>query len=499
MSTPELLICPASATALERTRFFPRQLVTPDDLTQDQVYFRDRLRRHNRLLHGWGVVCGAWVRLGPRPGTVVIEPGYVLGPQGDEIVIDDEVTVDLFRETTEGLVLAPCADPADPWCTDVRVDRRSGLTFYPAVRYAECEGRPVRVATDTCGCDLTECQYSRIRDSFAVKLLDELPASYRAAPAGTAAGRTPAGTRCAEFLAPDRQPGGSRVVEGATFELPGAQETQVLSFGGFIGLVFEHTVRVTLPEPAGSVMLTVCHPEQFLRVTAHHQDGSNRLHAFHPDPHPQGEVIPIDAVGITEVTLETKGNAGLQSVCWEAGAGRTGAPRPCPPCPADPWVVLGGVTFRAGGEVATLDPTHHRRWVLSLAGHERWGGAPPAPDGGTSGTSPAGRGEIIAPAIDIGRLGELVEARWIRRLEAAGGAPPAAVADLPATALRGVGRGSVLGRALGGMRLAHVADRPREEFIAEIARAARRPADRPDLERRAAEIWTRAREALGRP
>ena len=45
-------ICEGNVPSLERTRFFPRQLVTPDDLTQDQIYFRDTHRRHNRMLHG---------------------------------------------------------------------------------------------------------------------------------------------------------------------------------------------------------------------------------------------------------------------------------------------------------------------------------------------------------------------------------------------------------------------------------------------------------------
>ena len=55
--------CEAAPTTggLERTRFFARQLVTPDDLTQDQIYFREKHRRHNRMLHGWGIVCGACV------------------------------------------------------------------------------------------------------------------------------------------------------------------------------------------------------------------------------------------------------------------------------------------------------------------------------------------------------------------------------------------------------------------------------------------------------
>src|SRR5437016_14212112 len=67
------------AAALERTRFFPRQLITPDDLTQDQIYFREKSRRHNRMLHGWGVVCGVGVSGKPNECEIVIEPGYILG------------------------------------------------------------------------------------------------------------------------------------------------------------------------------------------------------------------------------------------------------------------------------------------------------------------------------------------------------------------------------------------------------------------------------------
>ena len=48
-------------SVVELPRYYPRQLITPDDLTLEQDYFLARHRRHNRLLHGWGVVCGALV------------------------------------------------------------------------------------------------------------------------------------------------------------------------------------------------------------------------------------------------------------------------------------------------------------------------------------------------------------------------------------------------------------------------------------------------------
>jgi hypothetical protein len=164
--------------SLERTRYFPRQVVGPEDLTQDQRWIRDKLRRHNRLLHGWGIVCGAGVRQGKGACELVVQPGYILGPYGDEIVIDREVTIDACLVDPSGNAAGPCGD-VDPWCSPVRVARAADAPLYLAVRYDECETRPVRVHSCDCGCDDSGCEYSRIRDSFALKLLTELPASYR--------------------------------------------------------------------------------------------------------------------------------------------------------------------------------------------------------------------------------------------------------------------------------------------------------------------------------
>jgi hypothetical protein len=167
---------------LERTRFFPRMLVGPDELTQDQLWVKDKLRRHNRLLHGWGVVCGCNVTQAtdaqgrPVPWLVCIEPGYVLGPFGDEIVVDCPVTFDIRTGASEP---GPCSPPVDPWCAEVRVERPPNEIFYVAVRYDEYSTRPVRTLSGCgCGCDEAECEYSRIRESFALTALDTLPDSY---------------------------------------------------------------------------------------------------------------------------------------------------------------------------------------------------------------------------------------------------------------------------------------------------------------------------------
>ena len=66
MADLQLLDCPQpDLVKLERVHYFPRQLLTVADMTTDQNYFLEKLRRHNRFLHGWGVVCGLEVIAAP--------------------------------------------------------------------------------------------------------------------------------------------------------------------------------------------------------------------------------------------------------------------------------------------------------------------------------------------------------------------------------------------------------------------------------------------------
>ena len=163
---------PCDQVVAERPRYYARQLITPDDLTLEQEYFRSKLRMHNRMLHGWGVVCGALVCLVPKaasskngngtskngsdtttdaetfePWKVMVKPGYILGPYGDEINIDCTRVVDLRSRGVAGVTGEPCAEASDPWCSDV-FESRDADKLYIAVRYKEVQTRPVRELSD---------------------------------------------------------------------------------------------------------------------------------------------------------------------------------------------------------------------------------------------------------------------------------------------------------------------------------------------------------------
>ena len=156
---------------IERTRYFAGQRLDEGDLTQEQLYLREKARRHNRLLHGWGIVNGLGVQPGPADAEVTVEPGYALDPYGDEIVVADAVIVDLLSEDEDGNAVAPCPPPDGRKRRRIRKKRSPGRPLYLAIGYAECSSAPVPVGESV--------EFSRTRESFAVRLLTKLPASYR--------------------------------------------------------------------------------------------------------------------------------------------------------------------------------------------------------------------------------------------------------------------------------------------------------------------------------
>jgi hypothetical protein len=77
--------------SLKRLRFFTGQLLTADDLALEQQYFLEKLKRHNRSLHGFGIVSGLKVTV--NSGQIIVEPGLALDCEGNELVIPSAQSV----------------------------------------------------------------------------------------------------------------------------------------------------------------------------------------------------------------------------------------------------------------------------------------------------------------------------------------------------------------------------------------------------------------------
>jgi hypothetical protein len=172
----------ALAHGLQRPRFFARQLVTPAELNLGLDYVQERLRLHNRLLHGCGVVCGLKVcRVkgsdgAALPWKVAIEPGHAIDACGNDVTVDCERVVDVRSVVTVSACGDPPGEVRDPWCADVWTEHESSRVWI-AVCYAACRSRPVRTQPAGCGCEDTSCEYSRWVDGYEVRVLDEAPES----------------------------------------------------------------------------------------------------------------------------------------------------------------------------------------------------------------------------------------------------------------------------------------------------------------------------------
>lgn len=113
-----------SEAQLERPNWFGGRLLTADDLDLQQSYVRERARRHNRLLHGWGVVTG--LEIGAGAGlSLTLSPGFALDEAGNEILVPNLTTIDVRQAglTTPGaphwLVIrwdeVPTGEVPAPW------------------------------------------------------------------------------------------------------------------------------------------------------------------------------------------------------------------------------------------------------------------------------------------------------------------------------------------------------------------------------------------------
>ncbi len=182
---------PADRKGLDRARYFNRQVILPADLAQNQIYHLEKLRRHYRLLHGWGIRLGFAVELVPLNATpddlrkaygvdpsgvdphawtwVVVRPGFAVTPLGDEIYLPCPVFVDTAREWADyTLLTAPLDCRPDPAIQPL--NRRDGWWSLVVEAWEEDAGA-VRTATDRCGDSPEQFDFSRVVDTVAFRLI----------------------------------------------------------------------------------------------------------------------------------------------------------------------------------------------------------------------------------------------------------------------------------------------------------------------------------------
>jgi hypothetical protein len=162
--------------ALARLNYFYGQVLGPHDLRSEQTYFREKLRLHNRCLFGYGVVCGLMVEPAPQPcpdpcdkdkkekPLVTVDCGFALDCHGDEIIVRQRTTVDLW---------CLLDDDAKKRCADGKQD------VWLVICYKERFTDPTRPALPDACSSVSDCQWGRIEDCFELKVVTEPPCDER--------------------------------------------------------------------------------------------------------------------------------------------------------------------------------------------------------------------------------------------------------------------------------------------------------------------------------
>jgi hypothetical protein len=144
-----------------RPQYFSGSYLTAADLDAEQNYRLQRIRRHNRELHGWGVVCGMLVVPGRDPAHplgVQVCPGYAIGPYGDEIEVRERAGVDVrdFLWSRPGTSLSS------------RVPVRFA---YIVIRYRDQPDDLQPLPEAACECDEPAYAPSRILDGYELAVI----------------------------------------------------------------------------------------------------------------------------------------------------------------------------------------------------------------------------------------------------------------------------------------------------------------------------------------
>jgi hypothetical protein len=102
---------------LRRVNYFEGRLLSAEDFQAEQEYHREKSRRHNRRLHGCGVVRGLTVSLagGASRPAITVKPGVGIDATGNQLELDAERSVPIAVKARAFLVVLRYVErPVEP-------------------------------------------------------------------------------------------------------------------------------------------------------------------------------------------------------------------------------------------------------------------------------------------------------------------------------------------------------------------------------------------------
>lgn len=161
---------PCGYSHFKRVRYFHGMLLTDRDFREEQIYHLEKRRLLNRMLHGWGVVCGLGIDWTPGKKSLIIKPGLALDCHGNEIFVCEPYQIDvsalLCTSKTPSRTADPCEEPPAPTPPN---------EYYLAVCYQEMATDKVAVYAPSGSCEEKTCETSRYAEGFCFELYQQCP------------------------------------------------------------------------------------------------------------------------------------------------------------------------------------------------------------------------------------------------------------------------------------------------------------------------------------
>ncbi|MBN1657586.1 MAG: hypothetical protein JXA93_04245 [Anaerolineae bacterium] len=173
-----------------RNHYFYGQLLGVQNFEVETEYFNRKRWLINRLILGYGVVCGLDVKPGPKRDTIVITPGVALDGLGREIIVPEETRpVSLLGEgwrhkpqqhgvNRASSKLEQQSGPEQHYMEELPCEE---FDVYVVVCYHECESDPVPIRAGDCA-TVDPCAPGSIREQYRIEIKDGLvkPPNYSA-------------------------------------------------------------------------------------------------------------------------------------------------------------------------------------------------------------------------------------------------------------------------------------------------------------------------------
>lgn len=159
----------------ERPNYFCGQLLSDDDLSAEQSYFREKQKLYHRTLHGHGVVCGLRLTCDPDCcGRIRVGEGFAIDNCGNDLVVCKPTPFDVIAALkAKGYLITepppdPCKDEEPPRC-------KVKQCFYITICYDEVEAEFTTPFKTNCGPGAAACEPTRIKETVRFDVLDAPP------------------------------------------------------------------------------------------------------------------------------------------------------------------------------------------------------------------------------------------------------------------------------------------------------------------------------------